>query len=82
MFYHSIYPGALRELNKAKDTDISLENNTTVTRIYDKRDDFDFKIVNFLHLGGDVKRSVPKVIKLSMNTAVYSSLTKCEHFVQ
>ena len=36
------------------DLDITLENCTLKTKIYDKRDDFDFPIVNFPFLDGDV----------------------------
>ncbi len=36
------------------DLDIYLENGTLTTKIYDKRDDFDFPIVNFPFLDGDV----------------------------
>jgi hypothetical protein len=36
------------------DLNISIINNTIVTKIYDERDDFDFNIVNYPHLDGDV----------------------------
>ena len=36
------------------DLHLSITNNTVSTKIYDKRDDFDFDIVNFPHLDGDV----------------------------
>ena len=36
------------------DLDIFIENNMIKTKIYDKRDDFDFPIVNFPFLDGDV----------------------------
>ena len=50
-----IYPSEL-QLNKAKtfdtvasilDLNLSISNDTVSTEIYDKRDDFDFEIVNF-----------------------------------
>ena len=50
-----IYPSEL-QLNKANATDteaafldlqLSISNDIVSTKIYDKRDDFDFKIVNF-----------------------------------
>ena len=59
-----IYPTELR-LNKANSTDteapfldlnLCLSNGTVSTKIYDKRDDFDFDIVNFPFLNGDVPR--------------------------
>ena len=59
-----IYPTEL-QLNKANSSDtevpfldlnLCLSNGTVSTKIYDKRDDFDFDIVNFLFLDGDVPR--------------------------
>ena len=60
-----IYPPEL-QLNKANNSDIdapfldlhlTISNGFVSTKIYDKRDDFDFKIVNFPFLDGDVPRS-------------------------
>ena len=60
-----IYPSELY-LNKinASDTEaafldlhLSISNSIDSTKIYDKRDDFDFEIVNFPFLDGDVPRS-------------------------
>ena len=39
------------------------------TKIYDKRDDFDFGIVNFPFLGGDVPRSTSYGV-ISLNSFV------------
>ena len=59
-----IYPAEL-QLNKANfshieapflDLNLSISNGTVSTKIYDKRDDFDFDIVNFPFLDGDVPR--------------------------
>ena len=59
---NQIYPPEL-QLNKANtsDTDasfldlhLSISNGFVSTKIYDKRDDFDFYIVNFPFLDGDV----------------------------
>ena len=59
-----IYPAELH-LNKANssdteapflDSNLSISNGTVSTKIYDKRDDFDFDIVNFPFLDGDVPR--------------------------
>ena len=36
---------------------LSISNDIVSTKIYDKRDDFDFEIVNFPLLDGDVPRS-------------------------
>ena len=60
-----IYPLEL-QLNKANTSDtkvafldfhLSISNGIVSTKIYDKRDDFDFEIVNFPFLDGDVPRS-------------------------
>ena len=59
-----IYPSEL-QLNKANASDtkaafldlhLSISNDIVSTKIYDKRDDFDFEIVNFPFLDGDVTR--------------------------
>ena len=60
-----VYPSEL-ELNKANVSDtqtsfldlhLSISDGFVKTKIYDKRDDFDFDIVNFPFLDGDVPRS-------------------------
>ena len=60
-----IYPSEL-QLNKANTSDteaafldlhLSFYNDIVSAKIYDKRDDFDFDIVNFAFLDGDVPRS-------------------------
>ena len=60
-----IYPSEL-QLNKANtpvneaaflDLHLSISNDIVSTKIYDKRDDFDFEIVYFPCLDGDVPRS-------------------------
>ena len=59
-----IYPTEL-QLNKAYSSDtespfltsLSIKNGIVSSKIYDKRDDFNFEIVNFLFLNGDVPRS-------------------------
>ena len=59
---HRIYPAEL-QLNKANasdteaaflDLNLSNHNDIVSTKIYDKRDDFNFDIVNFPFLDGDV----------------------------
>ena len=61
---NQIYPPEL-QLNKANTTDteapfldlhISIANGFVSSKIYDKRNDFDFDPVNFLFLDGDVSR--------------------------
>ena len=60
-----IYPTEL-QLNKVNSSDteapfsdlnLSITNGIVSTKIYDKRDDFNFEIVNFPFLDGDVPRS-------------------------
>ena len=60
-----IYPTEL-QLNKANSSDtetpfldlnLSITNVIVSSKIYDKRDDFNFEIVNFPFLDGDVPRS-------------------------
>ena len=59
-----IYPTEL-QLNGANSSDteapfldlnLCISNGTVSTKMYDKRDDFDFDIVNFPFLDGDVPR--------------------------
>ena len=68
-----IYPSEL-QLNKtnASDTEsafldlhLSISNDIVPTKIYDKRDDFDFEIVNFPFLDGDVPRSTSYGVYIS-----------------
>ena len=60
-----IYPTEL-QLNKANSSDteppfwdlnVSITNSIVSSKIYDKRDDLNFEIVNFPFLDGDVPRS-------------------------
>ena len=68
-----IYPAEL-QLNKDNfsdteapflDLNLSISNGTVSTKIYDKRDDFDFDIVNFPFLDGDVPRRTSYGVYLS-----------------
>ena len=68
-----IYPSEL-QLNKANTSDteaafldlhLSISNDTVSTKIYDKRGDFDFEIVNFPVLDGDVPRSTSYGVYIS-----------------
>ena len=69
----TIYPSEL-PLNKANTSDteatildlhLSISNDIVSTEIYDKRDDFDFEIVNFPFLDGDVPRSTSYGVYIS-----------------
>ena len=68
-----LYPSEL-QLNKANtsDTDaafldlhLSISNDIVPTKIYDKREDFDFEIYNFPFLDGDVPRSTSYGVYIS-----------------
>ena len=68
-----IYPPEL-QLNKANTSDneapfldlhLSISNGLVSSKIYDKRDDFDFDIVNFPFLDGDVPRSTSYGVYIS-----------------
>ena len=68
-----IYPLEL-QLNKANASDteaafldlhLSISNSIVSTKIYDKHDDFDFEIVNFPFLDGDVPRSTSYGVYIS-----------------
>ena len=65
---NQIYPPEL-QLNKANTSDteapflelhLSISNGFFSSKIYDKRDDFDFDIINFPFLDGDVPRRPSK----------------------
>ena len=67
------YPSELQQ-NKANTSDteapfldlhLSISNDIVSTKIYDKRDDFDFEIVNFPILDGNVPRSTSYGVYIS-----------------
>ena len=67
------YPSEL-QLNKTNTSDteaaflhfhLSISNDFSSSKIYDKRDDFDFEIVNFQLLDGDVPRSTSHGVNIS-----------------
>ena len=53
---HRICPTASDTEAAFFDLNLSIHNDTVSTKIYDKRDDFDFDIDNFPFLDGDVLR--------------------------
>ena len=80
-----IYPTEL-QLNKANSSDteapfldlnlnLSIRNGIVSSKIYDKRNDFNFEIVNFPFLDGDVPRSpsygvyISQLIQLMLMTS-------------
>ena len=54
---------------------MSISNEIVSTKIYDKRDDFDFEIVNFPFLDGDVPRSTSYEIVLLEHLALLLTST-------
>ena len=70
---NQIYPSEL-QLSRAGasgadapflDLHLSISNGFVSSKIYDKRDDFDFDIVNFPFLDGDVPRRASYVVYIS-----------------
>ena len=68
-----IYPTEL-QLNRANSSDtevpfldlnLCISNGTVSTKIYDKRDDFDFDIINFPFLDGEVPRCTAHGVYIS-----------------
>ena len=51
-----------------KTSDLTISNDIISTKIYDKRDDFDFEIVNFPFLDGDVPRSTSYGVYIYIST--------------
>ena len=90
-----IYPSEL-QLNKANTSDIeaafldlhlSISNDIVSTKIHDKRDDFDFEIVNFPFLDGDVLRStsygvyISQLIRFARASNYITDLNTCKKFL-
>ena len=49
------------------DLHLSISDGFVQTKLYDKRDYFDFEIVNFPFLDGDVPRSTPYGVSISQH---------------
>ena len=66
-----IYPSELQfsktntSDTKAAFLELSISKNFVSTKIYDKRDDFDFEIVNFPFIDGDVPHSTSYEVYIS-----------------
>ena len=66
VFQQHIYVTEIKETYLAfLDLHLSISNDIVSTKIYDKRDDFDFEIVNFPFLDGDVTRSTSYGVYIS-----------------
>ena len=79
-----VYPTEL-QLNRANSSDteapfldlnLCISNGTVSTKIYDNRDDFDFDIVNFPFLDGDVPRSTSYGVYISSTYKIRQSVFK------
>ena len=84
----SIYPNEL-QLNKANnsetaasflDLDLTISNGLISTKIYDKRDDFDFQIVNYPYLDGDVPRATSYGVYISQLIRFARACSSVEDF--
>ena len=90
-----IYPSEL-QLNKANGSDteaafldlhLSISNDIVSTKIYDKRDDFDFEIVNFPFLDGDVPRStsygvyISQLIRFARASSYVADFNTCNKLI-
>ena len=73
---NQIYHSEL-QLNRANTSDtaapfldlhLSISNGFLSSKIYDKRDDFDFDIVNFPFLDGDVPRRPSYEVNISLSS--------------
>ena len=70
-----VYPSEL-QLNKADteaaflDLHLSISNDIVSTKIYDKRDNFDFEMVIFPFLNGDVPLTLHPMESISLNSFV------------
>ena len=88
--FSSIYPKELK-LNKANisdisapflDLDLSIHNGVISSKIYDKRDDFNFNIVNYPHLDGDVPRSTSYGIYISQLIRFARACSSVDDFIE
>ena len=66
---------------------LSITNGIVSSEIYDKRDDFNFEIVNFPFLGGDVPHSpsygvyISQFIRLAIVCSIVDDLNKRNTFL-
>ena len=83
-----IYPKELK-LNKTNETNLSapfldldlfINNEIISSKMYDKRDDFNFGIVNYPHLDGDVPRATSYGVYISQLIRFARACTSVEDF--
>ena len=68
------------------DLHLSISNDIVSTKVYDKRDDFDFEIVNFPFLDGDVPRSsygvyVSWLIRFATASSIVADFNTCNRLL-
>ena len=69
------------------DLHLSISNDIVSTKIYDKRDDFDFEIFNFPFLDGDVPRStsygvyISQLIRFARASSYVADFNTCNKIV-
>jgi hypothetical protein len=79
-FEWQIILGANLRLNLILDLHITIKNNSIHTNIYDKRDDFDFGIVNYPHLDGDVPHATSYGVYVSQLMGFARSYSNVKDF--
>ena len=57
------------------DLHLAISNDIVSTKIYNKRDDFNFEIVNFPFLDGNVPRSTPYGVYISQHIPFATAFT-------
>ena len=62
------------------DLDLSISNGIISSKIYDKRDDFNFDIVNYQHLDGDVPRAISYGVYISQLIRFARACSSVEDF--
>ena len=90
-----MYPSEL-QLNKTNiidteaaylDLHLSISNDKVSTKIYDKRDDFDFEIVNFPFLDGDLPRAtsygvyISQLIRFARASSYITDFNTCNKLI-
>ena len=77
----SFHSECRRGVSSILDLKLYISNGTVFTKIYDKRDDFDFDIVNFPFLDGDVPRCtsygiyISQLIRFARASSILMTLT-------
>ena len=62
------------------DLKLSIINGIVSSKIYDKQDDFNFEIVNFPFLDGDIPRSLPMVY-IQLLSKIFIDTDFCHNYL-